>query len=259
MHDIDPSPRPPSSSNAFIRNIQSRAELSDSEIGKLEAITSKPRQYPAKHDLICDGDRPGPLYLFLEGWGLRYKILPEGTRQVLAFLLPGDCCDMHTRVLDRMDHSIATITPSLVVSVDRGEMNALMDESVAITRAIWLMQLIDLGISRAWITSLGRQSSRARVAHLICEIYLRAHALRDNGGGECRMPISQIMLSDAVGLTPVHVNRVLRGFAADGIMRLSRGMLSVYDAEALGRIAGFDDTYLKRRVEGIGTITDRWV
>ena len=258
MSEPDIAARPPSR-NAFVRNLQQRTILSDQDVSDLEALCSNPKRYPAKQDLIRDGDVPGPLYLFLDGWGCRYKILPEGTRQILAFLLPGDCCDLHTRVLDRMDHSIATVTPSLVVPVDRTRMNALMDKSLAITRAIWLMQLVDLGISRAWITSLGRQSSHARVAHLICEIYLRAHSFAVDENAPCRMPISQIMLADAVGLTPVHINRVLRSFAEDGIMRLSRGTLTVHDPEALALIAGFDDSYLKRKVEPVGASVSHWV
>ena len=236
--------------NAFVQNLASRVSLSDADVEAVTRACSFARRYPAKHDLIREGDPPGPLFMFLEGWGYRYKILPEGSRQVLAFLLPGDFCDMHTSVLDEMDHSIATVTPALVAPIDRSSMDGLMERSPEITRAFWLMQLVDLGVARSWIASMGRRTSEARVAHLMCEMYFRAKAagLVGHEDGTCLMPISQILLADALGLTPVHVNRVLHSFKKSGVMRLSRGELIITDIGELICLAGFDDTYLHRRL-----------
>lgn len=235
--------------NAFISKISHRVVLSPEDIAILEAACGPGRRYPAKHDLIREGDDPGPVFVFLEGWGCRYKIMPEGGRQVLAIMMPGDFCDMHTSVLNEMDHTIATVTPSLVATIPRPRMQQLLDLRPGITRAFWLMQLVDLGVARSWIASIGRRGSTERVAHLMCELYLRAHALRPVRDGQCSLPLSQILLADALGLTPVHVNRVLRRFKAAGIMTLRHGNLVISDIAQLMRIAGFDDTYLQRRLD----------
>ncbi len=234
--------------NAFVEKVASRVELSAEDVAMLEEACGVPREFPAKHDLIRDGDKPGPVIVFLEGWGCRYKILPEGARQVLAFMMPGDFCDMHTMVLDEMDHSIATVTPSLVCTIPRARMEELIEMRPAITRAFWMIQLVDLGIARTWISSMGRRNSVERVAHLMCELYFRASAISETRSGECSMPLSQILLADALGLTPVHVNRVLRKFKAEGVMRLEHAALIVSDISRLVQLAGFDDHYLQRRM-----------
>ena len=238
-------------SNAFVQNLNKRVALSDDDRASVLAVCAGARKYPAKRDLVREGDPPGPMFAFLEGWGYRYKLLPEGGRQVLAFLLPGDICDMHTSVLDEMDHSIATVTAALVAPIDQSRMQEFVERRPAITQAFWRLQLIDLGVARSWIVSMGRRGSEARVAHLMCELFFRAKAAALVCGSTCPMPLSQILLADALGLTPVHVNRMLRRFRTAGVMHLSRGQLFMTDLPQLVRIAGFDDNYLQRRLKSI--------
>jgi len=236
------------SPNAFVAKLLSRAGLAPDEIEILGDAGATARQYPAKCDLIREGDEPGPVFVFLEGWGCRYKIMPEGGRQILAFMAPGDFSDPHTNVLDEMDHTVATVTSALVATIPRARVEELIELSPAITRAFWLMQLVDLGVARSWIASIGRRGSIERVTHLMCELYFRAHASGLISNGECRMPHSQILIADALGLTPVHVNRVLRKLKEADLMRLDNGALVIDDIAQLSCIAGFDDTYLQRRL-----------
>ncbi len=234
--------------NAFVQKVMDRGMLGCDDVAVLEAACGTAKYYPAKQDLIREGDEPGPLLVFLEGWGCRYKIMPDGGRQVLAFLMPGDSCDIHTSVLDEMDHTIATVTPALVATIARARITEIIDTRPGITRAFWLQQLVELGTARSWIASIGRRGSVERVAHLMCELYFRASARKLVENGQCVMPLSQILLADALGLTPVHVNRVLRTFRTEGIMHLAGGALIVDDITRLVRIAGFDDNYLQQRM-----------
>ncbi|MHB8285208.1 MAG: Crp/Fnr family transcriptional regulator [Caulobacteraceae bacterium] len=234
--------------NSFIEKLRSYSELTSEGAAALAAATAKPRKVAAKHDLIREGDRPGPVFIMLEGWACRYKILPSGTRQVLAFLMPGDCCDLHVGLLAEMDHSIQTITPALVATIDRDDMDAIMDKHRAVAKAMYIGQLIDEGTLRSWITSMGRRTSTERVAHLICELYLKA---RSNGlaSEACfALPLSQTLLADALGMTPVHLNRVLKELRLSGAMTLQRGSLVITDPAKLVQIAGFDENYLHRRL-----------
>lgn len=213
----------------------------------IEAACAPARSHPAKQDLIREGDEPGPAFVFLEGWGCRYKLLPEGGRQVLSFMMPGDFCDLHTTLLNEMDHTIATVTRSLVVAIPRSRMQEMAETRPRISKAFRLIQLVDLALARSWIANIGRRGSAERLAHLMCEIYHRANHNRPIGNGHCAMPISQILLADALGLTPVHVNRVLRSFKAAGLMKLERGELVMMDLPQLMSIAGFSERYLQRR------------
>lgn len=234
--------------NRFIEKLRSFGRLDKGDIAALKAATARPRKFAARRDLIREGDRPGPSFVFLEGWACRYKILPSGTRQILAFLMPGDSCDHHVGLLAEMDHGIQTISPALVATIDRPEMDRLMDEHPNIARAIYTAQLVDEGTMRAWITSMGRRSSIERVGHLMCELYLRARNIGLTDKPELDLPVSQLLLADALGMTPVHLNRVLKELRLAGAMTLQRGSLTIVDPNKLIQIAGFDENYLHRRL-----------
>ena len=231
--------------NRFVQKLKNLVDLSEADVAALVDATASPRDFSARQDMIREGDRPGPVFVVLEGWACRYKILPSGTRQIIAFLLPGDACDLHVGMLEEMDHSLQSITPSKIALIPGERMAKLMLEHPRIANAMYKSQLIDEGTLRAWIVSMGRRSSIARVAHLMCELYLRSGPA--DGNVEVALPISQIVLADALGMTPVHVNRVLRDLRLAGAMTLKRGALTVIDPIKLVMIAGFDENYLHRR------------
>ncbi|TPG14713.1 Crp/Fnr family transcriptional regulator [Sphingomonas koreensis] len=211
-------------------------------------MTATSRKIGARQDLIREGDRPGPVFVMLDGWACRYKLLPEGGRQIVAFLMPGDTCDMHVAVLAEMDHSIQTLTPARVATIARGDIHKLVTDHPQIAQALWSTQLVDESTLRAWIVSMGRRDSNARVAHLMCELYLRARNIGLVSGNNFEMPLSQVVLADALGLTPVHVNRVLRKLRLANVMEIRRGALNIIDPVGLATIAGFDENYLHRRL-----------
>lgn len=234
--------------NRFIDKLQGFGALTTAEVAALAEATSRRKKVSLKTDLIREGDSPGPVFVMLEGWACRYKILPNGTRQVLAYLMPGDCCDLHTGLLAEMDHSIQVITPAVVATVDRTAMDALLDEYRGIAKAMYIAQLVDEGTMRAWITSMGRRTSIERVAHLMCELYLRARNVGLAFEPELNLPLSQVLLADSLGMTPVHVNRVLKTLRLRGAMTLQRGSLLIADPAKLANLAGFDENYLHRRM-----------
>ena len=204
------------------------------------------RTVPARTDLIREGDKPGPGFVFLEGWGCRYKLLPEGTRQITSFLMPGDTCDLHAGVSNCMDHSIATLTTARVALAPRAMLQTLIDTRPVIARTYRWNQLVDQDTLRAWMVNMGRRNGLQRVAHLMCELYVRA---RGAGLTHCQsfdLPLTQTVIGDALGLTPIHVNRVLRTLRISGVMTLSGGILVIANFDKLATVAGFDDNYLHR-------------
>ena len=238
--------------NQFVTKLGKLAPLSDEAIAALRDATANSQSYEARHDLIREGDKPGPLFVILEGWACRYKILPKGTRQILAFLLPGDCCDLHINLLAEMDHGIQTITPCVVAKIERQTIDEMFEEHPSIMKAMYLSQLIDEGTLRAWITSIGRRSSIERVAHLMCELYLRARNIGHHEDEQLMLPLSQVVLADALGMTTVHINRVVKQLRLAGAMTVSRGSLVITSPHILAEIAGFDANYLHRRLKNAG-------
>jgi CRP-like cAMP-binding protein len=243
MWDSDPV------ENQFITKLGRLASLSDAAVSALEHATANAAAVGARRDLIREGDQPGPLLVILDGWACRYKILPNGARQMLAFLMPGDSCDLHVDLLTEMDHGIQTITPCTVAKIDRPTIETVFEQHPSVMKAMYLAQLIDEGTLRAWITSIGRRSSIERVAHLMCELYLRARNIGLGGDMHLVLPLSQIVLADALGMTPVHINRVLKQLRLAGAMTIVRGSLIIVSPQILVQIAGFDENYLHRRLQ----------
>lgn len=234
--------------NRFVDKLRQLVPLDDGDVDLLLEATAKVKSWPRLRDIIREGDRPGPIIVVLDGWACRYKILPGGSRQITGFLMPGDSCDLHAGLLAEMDHSIQTITPASIAMISREDVDMLLETRSRIARAMYISQLIDEGILRAWITSMGRRTSRERIAHLMCELYLRIRNVGSPEEGDVALPLSQSALADAVGLTPVHVNRILRELRLEGAMTLERGSLHIADPVRLAHIAGFDENYLHRRM-----------
>ena len=234
--------------NRLIQKLNGMALLGATEKAALEEVTANPTRFAARQDLIREGDPPGPVLVMLEGWACRYKVMPSGTRQIVAFLMPGDSCDLHTKLLTEMDHSIQTLTPALVARIPRSQIEKAMSEHRAIADAMYIAQLVDEGIMRAWIVSMGRRSSIERVAHLMCELYLRVRNIGLTHDHHFALQLSQQVLADALGMTPVHINRVLKELRLAGAMAIKRGSVAIMDPVKLVQIAGFDENYLHRRL-----------
>lgn len=234
--------------NPFVNKLRGFVDLNDQEVGVLERATAHSRQERKGKDLIREGDQPGPVFVILDGWAFRYKVLPNGSRQIMAFLMPGDACDLHIGLLQEMDHSIQTVGVAKVATITRAAMDQMMADHPRIARALYIAQLVDEGTLRAWIVSLGRRSSIEGLAHLLLELFLRASRVGMVPSGALELPLTQVMLADSAGMTPVHVNRVLQELRRSGAIELSRGVLRVQDPVALTQIAGFDDNYLHKRL-----------
>ena len=234
--------------NRFINKLRGFAELSASDVAALERATSRPASVAPRQDLIREGDQPGPVLVMLDGWAFRYKVLPSGLRQITAFLMPGDSCDLHIGLVGQMDHSIQTVTTASVARISAAAMDAMMEEHPTIARAMYIAQLVDEGTLRSWIVSMGRRSSAERVAHLLLELYIRAANIGLAHQNSMALPLTQTVLADALGMTSVHLNRVLQKLRASGAIELQRSVLNILKPAVLTRTAGFDDAYLHRRV-----------
>lgn len=237
--------------NAFVEKMRGYAPLSDADAEELIRLSQTFREFPAGYDLIQEGAQPGPVIVVLSGWACRYKLLPEGSRQIIAFMMPGDFCDMHVGILAEMDHSIATLTPARIARIPRADLEASIDQSPNLSKAFWWTQLVDSGVLRATVVSIGRRKSTERVAHLLCELYFRMLHIGIADRFNCVMPFSQIVLADAVGLTPVHTNRVIKILRSAGALELGQGMIAIKSISKLAQIAGFDDNYLHYRLKRI--------
>lgn len=236
---------------ALIRKLQHFTRLSAADREALhQAVAGRVRRFGVREDVIREGDEPTAIYVMLSGWACRYKFLEDGRRQIVAFFLPGDLCDLNIFILRRMDHSIGTLTNVTVAEVRRETFEELLEHHPRVTQALWWEALVTVAIQREWTVNLGQRDALERLAHLLCELYLRLKSSGLAEDGQCAFPITQTDLADATGLSTVHVNRTLQDLRQQGLIRLANRRLIILDLERLKQVAFFDANYLHLQREG---------
>lgn len=170
-----------------------------------------------------------------DGIAMRYRILPDGGRQIIMFLTPGDICSPHIYPTV-IDHSVAAVT---AVRIDQFECESLINltnSMIGLNQALWTLAEQQNAIMRDHITSLGRGNTRLRVVMLLIEMVKRLGRSRTHGE-EALIPVTQSLMADAVGVTHIHFNRVLNELSRRGIVDTHRGCIVVKDVTWLESFA----------------------
>jgi CRP-like cAMP-binding protein len=237
--------------NPLIRKLENFTRLSPDDRAAIDSLAvSRVRNVGALEDIIHEGEKPDAVYLILDGWACRYKFLEDGRRQVVAFFLPGDICDPNIFILREMDHSIGTLTSVTVSAISPEAFNQLTFSYPRVTQALLWEGLVTTAIQREWTVNLGQRDSSERVAHLLCELFIRLRSVGLTDGDSCYFPVTQAVLADATGLSTVHMNRTLQELRASGLIVLKEKTLRIPDLKALQREGMFDENYLHLDREG---------
>lgn len=197
-----------------------------------------------------EGEKPNFVNLVIDGWGFRHKMLEDGRRQIIAFLLPGDICDLNVVLLNEMDHSIGALTEVTVAQIAPETLEQVQKNRPRLAAAVGWDMLVQAAIQREWTVNLGQRSAIERISHLICELYARLDVVELCDNGHCHIPLTQTDLSEATGITPVHVNRTMQELRALGLIEWKGREVHVPDMDALRRTALFNDNYLHLHQEG---------
>ncbi|OAF11712.1 Crp/Fnr family transcriptional regulator [Bradyrhizobium neotropicale] len=229
-----------------IRRLNALRPLSAEASAVLEhAMLEGMQRAGAGEDLISEGDPVDSVRIVLSGWLSRYKTLEDGRRQIVNFVFPGETCDAHAFLLSVMDHSIATMTPVVYSEIKRARFESLLASDRSLAEAFWCETLVNNAIQREWAINLGRRTALERVAHLFCEIFERLRPVGLIEGNSCIMPVTQMDLADATGLSVVHLNRTLQELRATGLIALRERTLTISDLSALKDAALYSPSYLQ--------------
>jgi len=230
---------------SLVRKLEQFTSLSDPERRALQTAPMRVRDVPARSDLIAEGDCPGDVSLLSEGFACRYKLLGDGRRQIMAFLIPGDICDLRAFLLGRMDHAVAALSRCQVLHIPHQTLFEIIEKHPRIGFALWRDTMLDGAIYRQWLTNVGRRSAYQRIAHLLCEIWWRLQAVGRTRGDSYELPVTQTDIGDAMGLSVVHVNRTLQQLRADGLISLRSNVVVVLNWRQLQDAGEFDPAYLQ--------------
>ena len=230
--------------NPLVQKLSLRDAISAEEQQMLERAISRVREVAADHDIVHDGQRTTESSLLLEGMAARYKLLGEGRRQITAVHISGDFVDLHSFLLKKMEHGVVALTTCTIAVVPHEALTEITEKSPHLTRMLWLSTLMDAAIHREWITSMGRRPAMERAAHLFCELFTRLKVIGRTQGDTIRFPLTQAELGDTLGLSLVHVNRVVQALRSQGLVSWEGRTLTILDWDRLAKVAEFDEAYL---------------
>lgn len=221
--------------------------LSETDRRAIDDSISTVTSFKAGEDISPEGGRPTHVRMMLSGWARRYKTLSTGHQHTMAFLIPGDLCDVHITLLDVMDHSIGALAPCRVGNIHRDALAKLIFQDGPLGRALSWATLVDEAILREWLVNLGGRKSANRLSHLLCEMYLRTKAVGLANNASFYFPLTQGEVAEALGISGVHANRTIQDLRARGWISFSSDRVTIHDFPALAKFADFDPGYLHQR------------
>lgn len=222
----------------LLRRLERCGALSDDDRSLVLADTADARSLAPHQPCIRQGQPPRQVHLVTEGWMIRWQILPDGSRQVTGFLLPGDFCNDPATIEHGFDAGVSALGPAMIASVAPSALER-WSERPTLRRALAWARLCDEVVQRSWIVSVGRRDAYGRLAYLLCQLHARLSAIGEAHDQGFLLPATQEHLADALGLTPVHVNRVLKRLREDGMVEIRRTRVHLPDVGALRDRAGF--------------------
>lgn len=232
---------------ALVRRMASTSEINDDDRAAIAKLPVTIASLAAQQDIVREGDRPTRSCLLLEGYLFTSKHIGEDKRQITSIYVAGDIPDLQSVHLAVMDMSLTSFTPCKVAYIQHTAIKALCIENPRLGMAFWRSTLIDAAMYREWIANVGQRSAVSRTAHLMCELLTRLSAVGLSDGRTCDLPATQTQLADALGLSAVHMSRVLKEMRAEGLIQLRGRRLTALKPKELAEIGDFDPTYLHLR------------
>jgi CRP-like cAMP-binding protein len=217
----------------------------------LEEICSGSQHFKPGENVIERGGEPRDAFVIVDGWASRSIELHDGRKQVLNFMLPGDMFDLQVFVGQKADHTVTALTDIEVASISANAFMDLFSAGHALGRSIWWATVQEESILREQIVRNGRRSARERVAHLLLELHARLSTIGEAEPDSFKMPIGQMHVADALGLSYVHVSRVFSFLEKSNLISRSRSEVVFRNREALEELADFSTLYLHLNAENV--------
>jgi CRP-like cAMP-binding protein len=229
---------------ALVTMLRVRDSVSAEEEQVLYDVVSEVRDGPAGKVIVRSGTDLENSTLLAHGIIARYKDLANGERQIQQLQVPGDFVDLHGFLLKRLDHNICAISHCRYALVPHERLRTITERYPHLARLLWFSTLLDASIQREATLSVGRRSAVSRISHLMCEMCFRLEIVGLATRKGFLLPMTQIDIADATGLTSVHVNRMLKQLRDQKVLTFRNGEVEIHDWKRLAEIAEFDPVYL---------------
>lgn len=226
------------------RKLGAFVRLSDPELAVLSDLHRRRRSFAPGQGMVHQGQSDQSAYILASGWVCSFKLLPDGTRQIVDFQIPGDFLGLRSVLFRTADHFVEPITAVEASEVMAADLLEAFGRTPRLATAVLWAASRDEAMVVEHLVDLGRRTAIERMAHFLLELgaRLRLVGLGSRTGYDC--PLSQYLLADALGLSAVHVNRVLRELRESGLLTFRKGQVVFDDYDGLVELADFDRAYL---------------
>jgi CRP-like cAMP-binding protein len=240
----------PIAPNAFTLRLAQLVPLRSDEIEILSDLQTSTRMVQRHRDIITEGRSYGGLFIILAGTAIRYRILHDGRRQIVNIILPGDIVGTLGSFTESSLYSTKALTEVAVAVLSFSRLNSLIETHPRLAAKIFLSFSSEATVYAEHLVDLGRRSALERVAHFLLELLSRLRNVGLADGQSFKIPLTQELIADALGLSIPHVNRVLRRLREDNLVVVEDQRVTVRDFDALSELADFDAGYLSRMPNG---------
>jgi CRP-like cAMP-binding protein len=228
----------------FLARLLLRSTLGGEERRAILQLPYRIDHIQSRIEIVSPGDSVSNACLVAKGLVGRFDQMRDGRRQIAAFYIPGDMCDLHSVVAPTAGWGIVALTSSTILRVPHSDLRRLATGYPAIAMAFWRDGTVDASVLAKWVGNLGRQDARSRLAHVLCEVGTRMERAGFATRNSFDFDVTQEQLADAIGLTSVHVNRTIQKLRGEGILSMRAHRVEIADWNRLADIAEFDPTYL---------------
>jgi CRP-like cAMP-binding protein len=234
-------------SDALIRRLKTTSAIDDRDVASIRSLPIDIRVYGPGRAVVRDGERTIACCLLAHGFCVRSKTTWEGRRQILSIHIRGEIPDLQSLYLHVMDHDLVTLTECTLGFIPHAALQEMVRERPNVAAVLWRDSLIDAALFREWIVNVGQRPAASRLAHIVVELRERLKVIGRGAGPEIEMPMTQEQIGEAMGITPIHANRIIRQLREDGVLEFQRGHVTVLDEPKLQELAHFDGRYLHQR------------
>lgn len=219
-------------------------DIPKSSLHLFQSDQREQQSFSARSIIFEEGKKNKFIYTLLSGWGIIYKTVSNnGKRQILRFILPGDLIGLQTNTHGYLNHSASTITQSVLCSFPRKEIKPMLKKHPELAIRLLEMDSKDMSLCQNHLIATGRKTAKESIAYVLLELFFRVkkqipqHFISKTNS--IKFPITQEDLADAVGLTNIHVNRVMKELMSEKLITCHKRNLSILNERKLSKLAGF--------------------
>jgi CRP/FNR family transcriptional regulator len=213
--------------------------LSPPDVIALNGYKKDHIRVPAGRTLIRRDAKQSTFFTLFQGWAYRYATI-NGGRQIFNFCLPGDLIGVQIPLTGRVPYTVQTLTDASLCAFESDDVEGMFERHPRLGMEMARLAASEAALMEIHLSTVGRRSAESRVAYLLAELYTRLRQRKLTTDNTCVLPLTQEHLADALGLSTVHVSRMLRVLSDDGLARLDRGHLTILDLTGLTHRAEID-------------------